>query len=250
MLTREVRSSDRMIACSPSPVSDFAASRKVPLSGSVAKLIALMASLIIAGLLTGESVTVHHHPWLSWFALIPVFIAIRFLRPMASAACGALWGFSVFAYGAISGGNGIEANVTSAALLTLAPAAFACFGAFATRRRGFDPLILGLGWAAVEFVLNPIRLRYGLIASAQIDNSALLLLGHTGGYIVVAFLVAFICATFLGAVTEAVCAAIPRTLRVIAAGDIGLRLHLSGWVLQADRFLVPSQPRAPPILHG
>ena len=85
---------------------------------------ALLASLVAAGVLTGESVSVYAHTWLSWFALIPVFIAIRFLTPALAAFCGAVWGFSVFAYSAFSGGTVFEPTMLSASLLSLVPSAY------------------------------------------------------------------------------------------------------------------------------
>lgn len=237
-----------MVKCPTHRLAKVEAMAKVPSSGNFAKASALLASLIAAGVLTGESVSVHAHTWLSWFALIPVFIAIRFLKPSLAAVCGAIWGFSIYAYSAVSGGSGFEPTLLSCLLLTLVPAVYAWFGSHATMRRGFDPLILGLGWAAVEFALAPVKLRYGLIASVQIDNLVLLVVGKTGGCIVVAFLVAFVCATILGAVTDVVCAAAPRSRRLIAAGDSGQCIHLSRWIATIIRYLVPSHPRAPPVL--
>jgi apolipoprotein N-acyltransferase len=215
-------------------------------SGTFLKPTALILSLIAAGCFTAEAITHHARPWLSWFALIPIFVAIRNLGSFKASLCGALWGASVGVYSLLLGSEQIS-SILSVTLLTLVPGVYAYFGAHTARQRGFNPLILGLGWAGVEFALQPLGLRHGLLAGTQGDSWLLLLVGKIGGYVLVAFLVAFISATILSAVSRAVHATVPRSRPVCAAASSGFRVFLSDWFRFISRFVTPSQPRAPPV---
>lgn len=212
------------------------------------RLSALCFSLIIAGFLTAESISLRAHPWLGWFALIPVFISIRACVPWFAGVCGALWGASICTYTVFVDGPDQVSSWLGVALLTLVPALYSFIGAHATRRKGFDPLILGLGWAGAEFALQPLGLRHGLIAGIQGDSWLLLLVGQMGGYVLVAFLVAFVSAVLLSVVTDVVCVDVPRRRVLHAAGAQSFRVYVSDWFRFCSRFVSPSQPRAPPIL--
>ncbi len=108
------------------------------------------------------------HPWLaSWFTLLPLLVAIRILPPKKALACGLLWGGSLFAFLALSADPAIGLTLKSLALLSAVLAAYACAGAWFTRRFGFNPLILGFGWAGVELALIPLGLDGGLLAGGR-----------------------------------------------------------------------------------
>jgi hypothetical protein len=56
-----------------------------------------------------------------------------------------------------------------------------------TRQKGFSPLLLGLGWIAVELALQPLGLRYGLLAATQGSGLVVRTMGYLAGYVMVAF---------------------------------------------------------------
>lgn len=230
----------------PRAIAAICSSCRVPRRVPLIKGAALVSSLILAGAFTGESINVRYGLWLGWVALIPLFIAIRSLTPSLAAGCGALWGLCAFLNASFAGESFAASWPIAAMVLTSAPAAYAWVCAHAMKRRGFDPLILGLGWAAVELVMHPIGLHHGLLAATQESNWLLFLVGRMGGYVVVAFLVAFIGAAVFGVVTEAVCVGGSSRRRSYQTSGVGLRVRATRWLPFFTRYLTPSQPRAPP----
>jgi hypothetical protein len=114
-----------------------------------------------------------------------------------------------------------------------------------TRQIGFSPFLLGLGWMGVEFALRPVGLQHGLLASTQDGNMLLGALGSFAGYVIVAFLVAYINAALLSVITH------------VQVSTSGLR-YIRGSAVVPQRIIIfdipcfldhvarPSQPRAPP----
>ncbi len=128
--------------------------------------------------------------WLGWFPLVPLFLSIRLFSPSRAAAAGAFWGACLYA---ASGGvvaSVIPRGISSLGLLVALPALYAYVGCLVTRRKGFNPFLLGLGWAGVELTLHPLAPQSGLLGGAQGGGPWVLTIGHLGGYVLVAFLVA------------------------------------------------------------
>ncbi len=62
------------------------------------KAVALAAALIFSGFLTAEVVESCRSPLFSWICLMPLFIAIRNLRPLVALFAGTIWGASFYLF--------------------------------------------------------------------------------------------------------------------------------------------------------
>jgi len=183
--------------------------------------------------------------WLGWITLIPLLFAVRALTPFGAASFGAVWGTALFAFGAFVLPTPIAPAVGSWALLTAIPALYAFLAARMTKRVGYSPFLLALGWIGVELALHPLGLRHGLLAGTQGSDILLRVVGSYAGYALVAFLVVYVNAWLLSAL-----AAVPmpapgrRVVRTAAERIIKLSLAEipNYWFL----LLRPSKPRAPP----
>lgn len=184
---------------------------------------------------------------LGFLTLLPLFAAIAVLTPLRAASCGALWGASVFVFGTFGPGMAVIVPPTAIGFvsLTALPAIYAGGGAWLTRRIGFSPFVLGVGWMGVELALAPLGLHNGLLAGTQGDSALMDYIGRALGYVLVAFLVAYFNAALV-AVIGRVRLTVPRFVPVTASPDCGRSLisqllgSLSTFALQ------PSHPRAPP----
>jgi len=77
----------------------------------------------------------------------------------------------------------------------MAPGLFAGGSAALTRRLGYSPLLLGLGWTVVEFTLRPIGLSLGLLAADCTSSAVSSALANLLGFVLVAFAIAYVNAT-------------------------------------------------------
>ena len=206
--------------------------------------------LIASAALLSMEVAARSHPWLAWITLIPLLAAVRVLTPRNSLFCGALWGSSFFAFLASAQQPVVEPTLTAFALLTGAPAIFAFAAAWFTRRFGFNPLILGAGWAGVELALIPLGLGGGLLAGPHSEAA-----GAFGGVLYQVFgyvcLAAFITAAngLLVAILSRACVAIGGSRSYIrgVAGNTHrvFRSEVPVWSLLP---VTSARPRAPPAL--
>ncbi|MFQ5592456.1 MAG: hypothetical protein ACE5HE_14960 [Phycisphaerae bacterium] len=183
--------------------------------------------------------------WLGWVTLLPLFLAIRVLSPARAMLAGALWGFSLCLFSVNADGVALAPTLRSFALLTVIPSLYALFGVHVTRRVGFSPLLLGIGWVAVEFALQPLALRNGLLAATQADGLFVRTLGNLGGYVLVAFLVAYVSASLLSVISD-VCIDIPGRRYVPGSGAGRGRPFPIEAPVYTSRFVHSAQPRAPP----
>ncbi|MBN1392296.1 MAG: hypothetical protein JW947_05775 [Sedimentisphaerales bacterium] len=161
------------------------------------KATTLIVSLVLSALFMAMAVSSNACSWLAWFGLLPLFLAIRVLRPLAAILAGAVWGVCFYFFSGADIAPAISPTLQSLVLLTIVPALYACFGAFVTRRFGFNPLFLAFGWMLVEFALQPVGLQQGLLASTQSASVALHWVSRMLGYVFVAFLVACVNASLL-----------------------------------------------------
>lgn len=182
---------------------------------------------------------------LGWVTLLPLFQAIRTLAPLEAVLAGGFWGVCLFAHAVLIGGLTLRTDLTGFVLLTAIPAVYAGAGAALTRRVGFSPYLLALGWIGVEFALHPLGLRHGLLAATQSDGFALRILGSFAGYVLVAFFVAYINATLLCVLSEVRKAC--GGSRFSGGGSGGLRQLLTQvQVVPIRTFIRQAQPRGPP----
>jgi len=219
------------------PTSDMA---RQPVSALL-----LIGSVALSAYLMGEAIASPGMGWLAWVSLLPLFLVIRVLAPLRALLCGALWGACL---GAFAPDRPIDcSSVHSLALLGAVPAAYAYLGALLTRRVGFSPLVLAFGWVGVEFALQPLHLRCGLLAGTQGDGVLVLWVGSLLGYVFVAFLVAYVNALLLALLIEVRFNAsaprcCPRSDNLKGRPEPGSFWCLSALALRA------AQPRAPPSL--
>ncbi len=127
--------------------------------------IALVASLIASAFLMAVAIALPHGSWIAWIGLLPLFATVRSAAPRQATLCGALWGACLYTFLVIIT-PGLRYTVDAALLSATIPAAYVWVATRFTRRFGFSPLFLGLGWIAVELALRPLGLRNGLLAGA------------------------------------------------------------------------------------
>ncbi len=213
------------------------------------KYAALALSLVASALLVILSLASPDHVWLRWSAfggLLPLFVAIRVLRPGRATLCGALWGLSLYVFSAAVFNTSVSTGFFSIGLLTAIPAIYAYLAAKLTRWIGFSPLVLGVSWMGVELAFEPLGLHTGLLAGTQADGTLIHWLGGALGYVLVAFVVALI--------NAALVSALARVRVPIATPCYPVRSTESGTLLVPQTYscfpllvIPPSQPRAPPI---
>lgn len=211
--------------------------------GSCVRTALMAASLAGSAAIMAFAMTSPNRWWLGWITLVPVFYAIRVLTPVRAFAAGSFWGACIFA-AASSFHADFAPGLGSLGLLILIPGLYSSGGALLTRRAGFSPYLLALGWMGVELALSPLGLHQGLLVGTQGDSPILHLVGSFTGYAVLGFLVAYI-----NALLFTVLATVPLcggSLRVVLP-PVGERRLLPADVLIAlSTLILPSQPRAPP----
>jgi len=208
--------------------------------------VALTVALVGSAYLTATAVGSPSHAWMGWLSLLPLFVAVRVLRPLRAGVCGALWGGCLFTFCVAAGRTAVSANPASFILLTAIPAIYTFLGAWLTRWIGFSPFVLGVGWMGVELALAPLGLHSGLLAGTQ-DHTALMdYIGRAMGYVLVGFLVAYVNAALV-AVFARVRLRLPRPFRITRSGNgvLFLRSQIVGCLSLVA--LQPSHPRAPPV---
>lgn len=211
-----------------------------------AKAVALVAALICGAYLTAAALAAPNHGWVVCISLLPLFWAIRALGPLRATLAGALWGGCLYV-SAAAAVPVIAPATRTLVLLTTIPAAYAGLGAVLTRRIGFNPVMLGVGWILVEIALKPLGLRYGLLAGAQGEGPLLHWVGRLLGYVVVAFVVACASASLLAALSNARLR-IPRPKSSTGLPESGRGRPSAQTFLPVELWaLCEGYPRGPPI---
>lgn len=199
---------------------------------SATRTLALGGALILSALLTTTALRNPALHGLAWISLLPLFAAIRALgcpfpsrgggrnqparrswnvssflaigdaKAFAIATiAGGLWGGSVFLFAVAGDAPVIPATLATAALLVTIPAIYTGLAAALTRRIGFNPFVLAVGWIGVELALTPLNLPLGIMAAAGVQGDLTGAVAHSGsiflqwtarllGYVFIAFLVA------------------------------------------------------------
>lgn len=215
------------------------------LSGKAMKAVWLVIGLVASAGLAAVSLETKSHAWLGWIMLIPLLLAIRILTPHRALVAGLVWGTCLCAFSALTEGVLFEPTANDLFRLVTVLAAYAWLGARITRRTGFSPLMLALGWVVVEVLLQPLGLRNGLLAGTQ--NHALVVhtLGQLAGYMVVAFVIVYVNASILTMLTAV--AIVPGgSRRAPRSNGVIPKLLLFEEAAIVFRFLQPKQARAPP----
>ena len=206
----------------------------------------LLGSLVASAYFMALALDLANNRWVGWVTLLPLFLSIRLFSPCWALCAGTLWGSSLCIFSASVGLATVDPSLGSVVLLALIPGGYACLGSLMTRRIGFSPLLLGLGWLAVELVLQPVLLHRGLLASTQGDGLVIRTLGNLAGSLLVAFLVAYVNATLLTILDDACVIACASTRAISRSSSVPIRwLRKESPVCVVD-YALSSQPRAPP----
>jgi len=186
------------------------------------------------------------HPWLAWISFAPLVIAVRFLRPRKAGYCGAVWGSSLFLFSTLFDNTVISPSLTGFVMLTTIPAVYTYLGAFFTRRFGFSPLAIALGWIVVVLALEPAGLSHGLVPVEHGHNRFLQMVAGSLGYGFVAFLIVYVNALLLS-LAEAICVR-GAALRLLKGCAVAPRLPETDMpACLRNQYLLPLQPRGPPL---
>ncbi|MEE9296062.1 MAG: hypothetical protein V3W34_14025 [Phycisphaerae bacterium] len=204
----------------------------------------LLPVLVLGAYLMALALGTGKCPWVGLLTLLPLLRAIQVLRPAGAFLCGSVWGVSLYGFAVVPANPVILPGISSLVLLTMIPGLYAFAGAWATRRMGFSPFTLGVGWMLVEFSLRPLALRYGLLTPSQ-DHLLIGVIGRFFGYIWMTFWVAFASAWLLALLSKTRFR-LSRPVFLVGLGEAGRRL----WHLIPSRIpsliVSPSRPRAPP----
>ncbi len=211
------------------------------------KSASLCVALGVSAFVMASSAQLPGARWLSWIALLPLFVAIKTLVPSRAFLSGAFWGLCLYIFSSVGSTPIITQSWLNLVLVTLIPGAYALGGSVVTRRAGFSPLLLGLGWLGVEIAMSPLSPNYGLLASMQIGGAlALRAVGLIAGWFVVAFLIAYVNASLLEMLTEVCVSRVPlRTAGL--AGRLDNRVLPVQAEVRANAQFSPAKPRGPPV---
>lgn len=214
-----------------------------------AKAAGLVASLGVSAFCMGTALGSPGHAWVGWVALLPLFLSMRVLAPAKAMLAGAFWGLCLFVCLITMGDGGVSPSVATLALLSAIPGIYTYLGARITRQIGFSPYLLALGWMGVELAVSPLGLRSGLLAGTQGDGLLIHWIGNFAGCVLVAFLVAYVSAIVLEALS---CVRVPGEPRRLAVAplDAARRLFPQESFSVLFHLIGRAQPRAPPLLIG
>ncbi len=205
----------------------------------------LLPLIVASAYVMATAVAAPKLPWLGCVALVPLLRAIQVQRPLTAMAGGAIWGASLFAFGATIVDTAIVPTALTLILLTVAPACYAYLGARLTRRIGFSPFVLSVGWMLLELSFAPLGLRRGLLAGTQGDGPLVGVVGQLLGYVLVAFVVAYTSALLLS-ILSGVRFRFVCTIFTAGLDEAGTCLWRLIPIMQACAATGPSHPRAPP----
>ncbi len=204
----------------------------------------LFPALIASGYVLALALGGGAFSWVGLLAVLPLLRAIQILQPKGALVCGFIWGASLYGFGVIQASQVVSPGLSSLCLLSLIPGLYALGGAWATRRWGFSPFVLGAGWMLVEFALRPLSLRAGLLTPPQ-EHLLVGTLCRMFGYILLTFFVAYASAWLLAILTR-VNLRMNRPVALVELGESGRWL----WHVIPSRVpcvvVSPSRPRAPP----
>lgn len=232
--------------CMKRSSTDMRKTETNPPERNIARAGAVLLSLMISAGLMACAIASPGQWWMGLFSLLPLFHVIRIGSPAVAMGAGSFWGACLFVFAVGLFDTRFSATFGSFALLVAIPGAYAMLGAWLTRRIGFSAYLLALGWIGVEFALRPLGLHHGLLAGTQGDDGVVIrVLGSFAGYVLVAFLVAYVNAALLCVLDRVqVCLTQPRLLA--RSAEPQRRFFLTDLPNHLFYRVCHAQPRAPP----
>jgi apolipoprotein N-acyltransferase len=124
---------------------------------------------------------------------MPLLIAVRSLPAGRAALTGAAWGLGILLSFLLHRNSAFPIHWPglSIALIVAVPTAYAGVGSILTRRFGFRPVLLALGWIGAEVALRPLGLPNGLLGETQRDARLAHILVNALGYGFIGALIVF-----------------------------------------------------------
>ncbi len=206
----------------------------------------LALSLVGAALLMSLALSSASNQWLGLITLVPLLWCMRILSPSRACLAGGLYGLSLAVFSGLGSHPSLAMSISSVALITLVVSVYGWLGARITRRIGFSPLILALGWVVVELALKPLAIKHGLLASTQGGGLFVRVIGPVAGYLVVAFLIAYFNASILEILTGA-CTVDGGGRRLVFSSRPYVAAIQSTFLCCPTDYANIAQPRAPPL---
>jgi len=185
--------------------------------------------------------------WFAWVLMLPLFAAIRVLPPFPAFLAGFAWGLAYFLALCVGADATLVSHWPQGLALTLVPGLYAAAGAALTRRVGFSPLLLGLGWVGVEFLLAPLHFEQGIVAATLGNGLVVRTLGRLAGYVLVAFLVAYVNASIIEMLAGVYRLATADRRLPVRTGSAVRKLIPFEHDDCRMRWAHTAQPRAPPL---
>ncbi len=207
----------------------------------------LLACLILSACLMAIALRAPGLGWTAWVNLLPLFLAIRLLPPLRAGIAGAVWGATLYLGAAVVIGGLVTPSVISLVLLTIVPAAYAYWGAWASHRFGCGPIILALGWIPVEVLLIPVGFSGGVLSGLHAGGAAGCCLSRVFGYVVVAFIIATANALVASVLYE-IQIRLPRCAVVLTRSDCAILPLTIIRLAIRHIYHYPSLARSPPAL--
>lgn len=213
-------------------------------------------SLVLSALLTAATLRSPDVHWLAWFSFLPLFVAVRSLRPKMAALAGGLWGACLYSF--LTAGAAPELYAVSTAiapsgqlfvLFIVIPTVYVGLAARPAWAIGYKLFMLALGWTLVEAVLhlsNPSGPHDGLLTGSQGEGQHFHWLARLFGYVSAAFLVACANASLVGIVIR-VRLIFPACKSPVGSPTVVGRLPSRVYFAIQSWTLRQAYPRAPPI---
>ena len=208
--------------------------------------VALAAALLLGACALAVALALPGAWWLTWVALVPLFVSIRVLPPRRAMLGGAIWGLWVYIFSVMTVDTAVSPTPLSLGLLVGIPSVYAYIATRLTRRIGFVPLLLAYGWIGVEFALTPLGLKSGLLGSAHGGGLVADFVGQALGCVFLGFLLAGATASVLAVLTNVRFSVLRQGFLAFIpdfAGDRPPRATLCGSVVP----LREAYPRGPPL---
>ncbi len=201
-----------------------------------------VVALALSAMVTAFAVSALEHPLVGIVGFLPLIFICQTETPLRAFLLGSVWGGSLCVSNLTLGSALVVHDLGTLLLLAVLPACYAALGACVTRRIGFSPFILALGWILVECCVGS-RISGSLIS--QTDSGMLAVVGRHLGSAWSAFVVVYLGSWCLLLVSKWR-AALARGYR-----GAGLTLNLDAFrapasVAQPIAIPALSHPRAPP----